>query len=192
MKFCSQCGSSVYIAIPEGDNRPRHICSNCETIHYDNPRIIAGCLPVYEDKVLLCRRAIEPRLGYWTLPAGFMENGESTEQAALRETFEEAVTRVDIQRLYTVTSILHVNQVQLFYLANMPTPEFDVSSESLEVELFSEDEIPWDELAFQTIRNALEFYFADRKAGKFPLRHITLDARDIAGFRAEQADNKNN
>lgn len=183
MNFCSHCGNSVHIAIPEGDNRPRHICDSCGTIHYQNPRIIAGCLPVYEDKVLLCRRAIEPRLGFWTLPAGFMENGESTEEAALRETYEEAVAEVEIQSLYTVTSILHVNQVQMFYLAHMSKPEFDISSESLEVALFAEDEIPWDELAFQTIRNALNFYFDDRKHGKFPLRHISLDASDIQKFR---------
>lgn len=183
MNFCSHCGNSVHVAIPEGDNRPRHICDSCGTIHYQNPRIIAGCLPVYEDKVLLCRRAIEPRLGFWTLPAGFMENGESTEEAALRETYEEAVAEVEIQSLYTVTSILHVNQVQMFYLAHMPKPEFDISSESLEVALFAENEIPWDELAFQTIRNALRFYFDDRKRGEFPLRHVSLDASDIQKFR---------
>ncbi|WP_370298238.1 NUDIX hydrolase [Pontibacterium sp.] len=183
MNFCSHCGNSVHVAIPEGDNRPRHICDSCGTIHYQNPRIIAGCLPVYEDKVLLCRRAIEPRLGFWTLPAGFMENGESTEEAALRETYEEAVAEVEIQSLYTVTSILHVNQVQMFYLAHMPKPEFDISSESLEVALFAENEIPWDELAFQTIRNALRFYFADRKRGEFPLRHVSLDASNIQKFR---------
>lgn len=174
MNFCSHCGNTVYTAIPEGDNRPRHICDGCGTIHYQNPCIIAGCLPVFEDKVLLCKRAIEPRLGFWTLPAGFMENGESTEQAALRETYEEAYATVEIQKLYTVTSILHVNQVQLFYLAKMHKPEFNVSSESLKVELFSEEEIPWDDLAFQTIHNALELYFEDRKSGNFPLRHIEL------------------
>ena len=183
MNFCSHCGNSVHVAIPEGDNRPRHICDSCGTVHYQNPRIIAGCLPVFEDKVLLCRRAIEPRLGFWTLPAGFMENGESTEEAALRETYEEAVAEVEIQSLYTVTSILHVNQVQMFYLAHMPKPEFDISSESLEVALFAENEIPWDELAFQTIRNALRFYFDDRKRGEFPLRHVSLDASDIQRFR---------
>lgn len=187
MNFCSHCGNSVRVAIPEGDNRPRHICDHCGTIHYQNPRIIAGCLPVFEDKVLLCRRAIEPRLGFWTLPAGFMENGESTEEAALRETYEEAVADVEIQSLYTVTSILHVNQVQMFYLAHMPVPEFDISSESLEVALFAEDEIPWDDLAFQTIHNALRFYFEDRKRGEFPLRHVSLDARDIKQFRDQLA-----
>ncbi len=124
MNFCSRCGEAVQLKIPAGDNRPRYICDSCGTIHYENPRIIAGCLPVYGTQVLLCRRAIEPRLGYWTLPAGFMENGESTEQAARRETQEEACAEVEIQSLYTLTSIVHVNQVQLIYLAELNAPEF--------------------------------------------------------------------
>ncbi|TCK04930.1 NUDIX hydrolase [Marinobacterium mangrovicola] len=176
MNYCSQCGESVEIGIPPGDNRERHICPACGTIHYHNPRIIAGCLPVYGDKVLLCKRAIEPRLGYWTLPAGFMENGESTEDAARRETREEACTEVQMQSLYTLTSILHVNQVQMIYLAQMPEPTFGPSEESLEVELFSEEEIPWDQLAFETIRMVLNLYFEDRKKQHFPLRHVEIDS----------------
>lgn len=175
MKFCSECGHPVKIKVPAGDNRPRHVCTHCETIHYFNPRIIAGCLPIYEDKVLLCKRAIEPRYGLWTLPAGYMENGESTEDAALRETVEESCAQVDISHLYTLTSIVHVNQVQMIYMANMPIPEFGPSEESLEVRLFSEDEIPWDELAFETITTILKLYFADRKTGKFPLRHVEIN-----------------
>ncbi|WP_432697440.1 NUDIX hydrolase [Marinobacterium sp. YM272] len=175
MKYCSECGESVERGVPPGDNRERHICPACGTIHYHNPRIIAGCLPVYGDRVLLCRRAIEPRLGYWTLPAGFMENGESTEDAARRETLEEACTEVEIHSLYTLTSIMHVNQVQMIYLAKMPSPDYGPSEESLEVALFSEEEIPWDELAFETIRNVLRLYFEDRKQQKFPLRHVEID-----------------
>lgn len=175
MKFCSQCGASVELGIPDGDNRPRHICTTCGTIHYLNPRIIAGCLPVHGDRVLLCRRAIEPRLGYWTLPAGFMENGESTEDAARRETLEEACARVEIQSLYTLTSIIHVNQVQLIYLADLPEADYAPSEESLEVRLFSEEEIPWGELAFETIRQVLQLYFEDRKREQFPLRHVEID-----------------
>ncbi|KDE40317.1 MutT/nudix family protein [Nitrincola lacisaponensis] len=129
---------------------------------------------MYQDQVLLCKRAIEPRYGLWTLPAGFMENGESTEQAALRETLEEANAVVKIRSLYTLTSILHVDQVQMIYLADLPTPEFSISEESLEVRLFTEADIPWDQLAFPTIRNALQFYFSDRKTGHFPLRHLAL------------------
>ncbi|MBR9882284.1 NUDIX hydrolase [Marinobacterium lacunae] len=175
MKFCNQCGASVEQRVPEGDNRPRHVCTACGTIHYSNPRIIAGCLPVYDNRVLLCRRAIEPRLGYWTLPAGFMENGESTEDAARRETLEEACTEVNIQSLYTLTSIVHVNQVQLIYLADMPTPDYGPSEESLEVRLFEEHEIPWDALAFETIRQVLRLYFEDRKQQQFPLRHVEIN-----------------
>lgn len=177
MKYCSQCGESLNKKIPPGDNRPRHVCDACGTIHYLNPKIIAGCLPVYGDRVLLCRRAIEPRLGYWTLPAGFMENGESTEQAAARETLEEARAQVRVGDLYTVTSIIHLGQVQMLYLAELPQPEFGPGDESLEVALFREEEIPWDELAFQTIRNALRFYFEDRRNNRFPLRHIELETR---------------
>ena len=174
MNYCSHCGSSVRLAVPEGDNRPRHICDNCQTIHYLNPKIVAGCLPVFGDKVLLCRRAIEPRKGLWTLPAGFMENGESTEQAALRETREEALAEVELISLYTVTAILHVNQVQMLYLAHMPQAEFGAGEETLDARLFDESEIPWDELAFETIANALRFYFEDRKRNQFPLRHVEI------------------
>ncbi|MBR9827805.1 MAG: NUDIX hydrolase [Oceanospirillales bacterium] len=176
MNYCSHCASPVTLRVPDGDNRERHVCDHCGQIHYQNPRIIAGCLPVHGDRVLLCRRAIEPRYGYWTLPAGFMENGESTEAAALRETLEETCAVVELRKLYTQTSILHVNQVQLIYLADLPKAEFGSSNETLESRLFSEDEIPWDQLAFTTIRNALRYYFADRAAAQpvFPLRHITL------------------
>ena len=175
MKYCSNCATEIEIKVPEGDNLPRHTCPSCDSIFYVNPKIVAGCLPIYEDKVLLCKRAIEPRLGYWTVPAGFMELGESTEEAALRETMEEANARVELLSLYTLTSITHVSQVQFIYLAKLPEPKFSTSSESLEVRLFSEEEIPWDELAFPTVKNALSFYFKDRKTGAFPLREITLN-----------------
>lgn len=178
MKYCSNCGAAVEQKIPAGDNRHRYVCNNCHSIHYENPCIIAGCLPVYEDQVLLCKRAIEPRYGLWTLPAGFMENGESTEQAALRETLEEANAQVVIRSLYTMTSILHVDQVQMIYLADMPEAKFDISDESLEVALFREHEIPWNALAFPTITNALKFYFSDRKTGQFPLRHLAMSRSD--------------
>jgi len=176
MNFCSECGQPVSVEVPAGDNRPRHVCHACETIHYSNPNIIAGCLPVYQEEyILLCKRAIEPRIGYWTLPAGFMENNESVEQAALRETFEEACASVTIRKLYTLTSIVHVNQVQMLYLAELTFPEYAASEESLEVELFHINEIPWDQLAFQTIHNALRFYIEDKKNSKFPLHTVLLD-----------------
>ncbi|GGK65197.1 NUDIX hydrolase [Amphritea balenae] len=175
MNFCSQCGASIKLAIPEGDNRQRHICTSCHHIHYLNPKIVAGCLPVWQDKVLLCKRSIEPRSGYWTLPAGFMENGESTRHAALRETREEANARVSNLQLYTLTSMAPVSQVQMIYLAQLDDLDFSAGDETEAVALYSEEEIPWDDLAFQTIHNALKLFFEDRKKGIFPLHHIDLE-----------------
>ncbi|MFB9885817.1 NUDIX hydrolase [Balneatrix alpica] len=175
MNFCSQCAHPLVFQIPHGDDRPRYLCEACGAIHYQNPRIIAGTLPVWQDQVLLCKRAIHPRLGYWTLPAGFMENGETLREAAARETWEEAHAKVEVGEIYTLTSIPHINQVQILYLANLSAPEYSAGPESLEVELFREEQIPWNELAFPTIRNALRFYFADRRQGHFPLRHVDFD-----------------
>jgi ADP-ribose pyrophosphatase YjhB (NUDIX family) len=177
MKYCSECGNKVSYYTPEGDNRPRHNCHSCQITHYSNPNIVAGCLPIYQkNKILLCKRAIEPRKGYWTLPAGYMENHESVQTAALRETHEEANAEVNIISLYTLTSIVHASQVQMLFLAELPTPEFSCGIESLDVQLFSFDEIPWDQLAFQTIKNALTFYIEDYKTGKFPLHTVVLEA----------------
>ncbi|WP_426417152.1 NUDIX hydrolase [Aestuariirhabdus sp. LZHN29] len=174
MKFCSDCGAAVSLTIPQGDNRPRYVCSSCNVIHYQNPRIVAGCLPVYGDKVLLCKRAIEPRYGYWTLPAGFMENGESCEEGAARETEEEACAEVTNLRLYTMFSLPHIDQVHLFYLADMPNEHYAPGSESLLTQLLLEEEIPWDELAFPTIGRTLRYFFADRKEGHFAMRSEAL------------------
>lgn len=166
MKFCSECAHPVALAIPEGDNRPRYVCSHCDAIHYQNPKLVIGSIPVWEQdgelKVLLCKRAIEPRYGYWTLPAGFMENAETTEQAAVRETEEEAGANIELGRLFTLLNVAHVHQVHLFYLARLVDLDFAPGIESLEVQLFSEREIPWDELAFPTIQTTLELFFADR------------------------------
>lgn len=179
MNFCSQCGHSIVQRTPEGDSRPRHVCDNCHTVHYENPKVICGCLPVWEDKVLLCRRAIEPRRGYWTLPAGFMENGETTPEAAARETFEEAAAPVDIGDLYALFNIRHINQVYLMFRAHLKDGVFGVGEESLECRLFAEEEIPWDEIAFPTIKRTLYYYFDDRKKGEFPfrMRDIEIDFR---------------
>lgn len=170
MKFCNQCGHPVVMRMPEGDNRERHICDNCHTIHYQNPRIIAGVLPVYGEQVLLCRRAIQPRHGYWTLPAGFMENGETVEEAAAREAFEEALAEVSHRQLYTVISLPHIHQVYMLFLSDLYEGRFGVGEESLECRLFHEDEIPWNELAFPTISKTLHYFFEDRKLGDFQLR----------------------
>ena len=162
--------------IPDGDNRERHVCDACGFIHYFNPRIIAGCLPTYGDKVLLCRRAIEPRKGYWTLPAGFMENGETTEQAALRETWEEAEAKLELKGLYSLFNLPHINQVYIFFRGEVIDGKFGVGEESLETQLFAEHEIPWDSLAFPTIYKALKHFFADREEGAFPVHMEDIDA----------------
>jgi len=166
MKFCSECAHPVTVAIPEGDNRPRYVCTHCGTIHYQNPKMVIGSIPVWEGggalQVLLCKRAIEPRHGYWTLPAGFMENEETTGEAAQRETEEEAGANVRLGPLFTLLNVAHVHQVHLFYLAELLDLDFAPGIESLDVRLFAEHEIPWDDLAFPTIRTTLELFFADR------------------------------
>ncbi|QZX82108.1 NUDIX hydrolase [Metapseudomonas otitidis] len=174
MKFCSQCGTPVVQRIPQGDNRLRHVCDACDTVHYQNPRIVSGCLPVWGQQVLLCRRAIEPRRGYWTLPAGFMENGETMEQAAARETAEEACARVHNLRLYTLFDLPHISQVYTLFLADLIDLDFAAGEESLEVRLFHEHEIPWSELAFPTVGRTLECFFADRVQQVYPVRNEPL------------------
>ena len=165
MKYCPNCAAVLTIKIPPDDSRERHVCESCKSIHYQNPRNVVGSIPVYGEQVLLCRRAIEPRLGYWTLPAGFMELGESTSFGAARETLEEAGAHVDIGPLYSLLNVPHAEQVHLFDLATMPTPEFSAGEESLEVALFYEHEIHLADLAFPTVKQTLEWFFADRSAG---------------------------
>jgi 8-oxo-dGTP pyrophosphatase MutT (NUDIX family) len=165
MKFCPHCAHTLVLKIPAEDSRERYVCDACGSIHYQNPRNVVGSIPVYGEQVLLCRRAIAPRHGYWTLPAGFMELGESTSTGAARETFEEAGARVEIGPLYSLLNVPHAEQVHLFYLATMPNADYAAGEESLEVALFHEHEIPWDELAFPTVKQTLEWFFADRAAG---------------------------
>jgi ADP-ribose pyrophosphatase YjhB (NUDIX family) len=164
---CRACGAAVNYIVPADDNRPRAVCPACATIHYENPLNVVGTVPVWQDQVLLCRRAIEPRLGLWTLPAGFMELGETTAEGALRETLEEAGANVELQGLYTVLNVVRVGQVHLFYRARMLDTRLEPGPESLEARLFREDEIPWDELAFRTVRETLSRFFADRQSGQF-------------------------
>jgi ADP-ribose pyrophosphatase YjhB (NUDIX family) len=170
MKYCSVCGAAVDVRVPEGDHFPRHVCGQCGEVHYLNPKVLVGCIPRWEDKILLCRRAIEPRYGFWTLPAGFLENNETVAEGALRETWEEACASAQIVDLYTVFSLPHVNQVYVMFIADMTAPTFGPSSESLEVKLWREEEIPWDEIAFPVVEQTLRLYFADRKRGEFPIR----------------------
>jgi len=170
MKYCSVCGAPVELRLPPDDNRARHVCTACGEIHYQNPKLIVGAIPEWQDKILLCRRAIEPRHGLWTLPAGFMENGETTVEAAARETLEEANAQVDIGELYSMYNIPHINQVHLLFRAKLLNLDFSPGVESLEVQLFAEEDIPWDTLAFRPVRFTLQHYFADRKAGSFRFR----------------------
>ncbi|HKI74032.1 MAG TPA: NUDIX hydrolase [Pseudomonadales bacterium] len=174
MKYCSYCGHPVSQKIPEGDNRPRFVCDECETIHYQNPRIIAGCLPIFEDRVLLCRRGIEPRSGFWTLPAGFLENGETTAMGALRETREEANANARIVDLYTIFSLPHISQVYFFFRAHLLDEGFSPGHETTDTRLFEEHEIPWDQLAFPVVTQTLQHYFNDRKDDQYPIRSLDI------------------
>ena len=175
MKFCSNCAAAVNYVVPEGDNLPRHICISCGTIHYQNPKIVAGCIPMWGDQVLICRRAIEPRYGKWPLPAGFMENGETVAQAASRETIEEAEARVTDLQLYGLFNIPHVNQVYIMFRGKLEAPSFGPGDESLEVRLASEDEIPWDELAFPVIHRTLDLFFKDRKLDSYGSHMLDIE-----------------
>ena len=175
MNFCSNCAAPVSLKVPVGDTLPRYVCDACNTIHYQNPRMVVGCIPEWEDRILLCRRAIEPRYGLWTVPAGFMENGETTLQGAARETLEEANARVDVVQLYALYNIPHINQVYILFRARLLDTEFSAGAETLETQLFVEDEIPWEQLAFATVRNTLTHYFADRKKGEYKFHMGTIE-----------------
>ena len=170
IKFCNRCGASVTLRIPDGDTLERAVCDACGAIQYQNPKIVVGCLPVWEDRILICRRAIEPRHGLWTLPAGFMENNETAAEGAAREALEEANARVAIDDLYTVFSIPHISQVYMMFRARLLDPAVSPGYESLEVKLATEDEIPWDRLAFAMVKRTLEHFLDDRRKGDFPTR----------------------
>jgi ADP-ribose pyrophosphatase YjhB (NUDIX family) len=170
MKFCNLCGTSLSLRIPQDDDRQRHVCDQCGHVHYQNPRIIVCAIPAWEDRVLLCKRAIEPQYGLWTLPGGFMENDETTQQAAARETLEEAGADIEVHDLYSMFNVMHINQVHLFFLASLKSPHWQAGKESLEVGLFTRDEIPWQEIAFPAVASTLRQYFADLPEKKFPLK----------------------
>ncbi|UCD83126.1 MAG: NUDIX hydrolase [Desulfobacterales bacterium] len=168
MKFCSNCGQPLTYRKPPGDDRSRYICETCGVIHYQNPLMVVGCIPEKEDKILLCRRAIEPCYGQWTLPAGYLENGETVAAGAKREAYEEARARVEILAPYALYNICHVNQIYLMFRARLVDDNFRAGSESLVVRLFTEEDIPWDEIAFRVIKETLNQYYKDRQAGRFP------------------------
>jgi ADP-ribose pyrophosphatase YjhB (NUDIX family) len=178
MKYCSHCGSPrLEFRVPDGDTLPRYVCAQCGTIHYQNPKIVVGCLPEWEERILLCKRAIDPRRGLWTLPAGFLENAETLEAGALRETLEEAHARVRLGELYTVISLPQINQVYMMYRATLGDLDFGPGTESLEVRLFAEEDVPWGEIAFRTIARTLRNFFLDRKLGHFRLHVSSLVRR---------------
>lgn len=177
MKYCPSCGQAVEQRVPEGDHLPRHVCPACGTVHYQNPKIIAGCVPEFDGRILLCRRAIEPRHGYWTIPAGFMENGESLEEAARRESLEEAEAHVEVGSLLAVVSVIHAHQVHVMFRARLAEPRFGAGPESLEVALVEPARIPWGDLAFPSVRFALERYLEDRAAGRDGLHFTAIDRR---------------
>jgi ADP-ribose pyrophosphatase YjhB (NUDIX family) len=160
MKHCSSCGKLVRKTIPDGDNRNRWVCENCDTIHYQNPKIVVGCVPERDGSILLCRRAIKPRYGYWTVPAGFMELGETIAQGAARETLEEACAEVEVGHLFASVDVVDAGQVHLFFTAKL-LGDFAAGEETLEAALFREAEIPWNEVAFLSGTFALQRFFAD-------------------------------
>jgi len=174
MNFCSACGNPVSQKIPQGDNMLRFVCASCTAIHYHNPKIVAGCIPEWNDRILLCRRAIEPKSGLWTFPAGFMEVGESTEQAAIRETLEEAQADVVLTGLHSVLSLPHIGQVYLVFTGKMRSERFGAGAESLDVRLFHPAEIPWDEIAFTVVKAGLRYYVDDLAKGEISLHVATV------------------
>ncbi|NKI92651.1 NUDIX hydrolase [Rhizobacter sp. SG703] len=174
-KHCKACGSAVTYSIPPDDNRERATCGACGAIHYENPLNVVGTLPVWQDQVLLCRRNIEPRHGFWTLPAGFMELGETTAAGALRETDEEAGARIEMQALFTLLNVVRVGQVHFFYRARLLDTDFAPGPETIEARLFREEDVPWDELAFPTVRETLRRFFDDRRRGQFGFHMADID-----------------
>jgi len=179
MNYCSHCGKKIEQQIPPGDDRPRFVCQSCEKIHYVNPKLVVGCIPVWEEKVLMVKRAIEPFYGLWTLPAGYLEGGESVEDGARRETLEEAKARLGELTPYALYNLPQISQLYLMFRAPLLDTDFDVSGESLETRLFLEEEIPWEDMAFKVIGETLRHFFADRKKGEFPfyIGDIKLDRR---------------
>ncbi len=175
MNYCPACGEKVTVLVPPGDHLPRHVCTVCKTVHYQNPRFIVGCIPEWEGKILLCRRAIEPRLGFWTFPAGFMENGETLQSAAARESMEEALANVAIGSMLAIVHVLHAAQVHVIFRARLLDTQIGAGPESLEVGLYSESEVPWNAIAFRSVDFALRRYFEDRKTGLEPLHFHDID-----------------
>jgi ADP-ribose pyrophosphatase YjhB (NUDIX family) len=175
MKFCPACAHPLEQRIPAGDTRVRSVCPACGAVHYENPRVVVGCVPEWQGRILLCRRAIAPRRGYWTTPAGFLEIGETLQQAAARESLEEAQIRVQIGSLLSVTHVLHAAQVHVSFRARMLDEGFGAGVETLEVGLYEEATIPWDQIAFPSISFALRCYLEDRRAAREQVHFSTVE-----------------
>ena len=175
IQFCKQCGAKAVYRLPDdGDTKPRAVCTACNTVHYENPLNVVGTVPHWGEQVLLCKRNIEPRLGKWTLPAGFMELNETTAEGAARETDEEAGAQFEMQGLFSLLNVARVGQVHLFYRARLTSDQFNPGTETMEAKLFTEAEVPWDEIAFRTVKETLEHYFADRRAGAYGIHVIDI------------------
>lgn len=174
MNYCSNCGEPLNLRVPSGDDRPRFVCDGCETIHYSNPKMVVGSIPESNGKILLCRRAIEPRLGKWTLPAGYLENGETVSECAKRESFEEALARIENLRPYALLNLPFINQVYFIFRARLANHDYGAGSESLEVKLYQPDDIPWSELAFPVIGEVLKLYCEDLVTSEFPFHLVDM------------------
>lgn len=185
INHCTQCGTAVELKVPEGDTHERHVCPACGHIQYQNPLIVTGCVAEWEGKILLCRRAIEPRRGFWTVPAGFMENGESVAQGAARETFEEAVAQVTTSSLLAIVNVIHAKQVHMFYRGTMDNADYGVGIESLETKLVAEADVPWEEIAFPSVEFAMRAYLQDRTNGKEDIHHKTINWRNRPGYTSK-------
>lgn len=183
LKHCPACGTAVVYRLPDdGDTKERAVCPACNTVHYQNPLNVVGTVPVWgqsdvdpDGKILLCKRNIEPRRGKWTLPAGFLELGETTAQGAARETDEEAGAMFQLGSLFTFMNVVRVGQVHMYYRAKLLSTSFNPGYETMEARLFNESEIPWDEIAFKTVRETLELFFVDRRAGRFGFHAVDIE-----------------
>ena len=184
MHYCSQCGEKVIHTVPVHDDRPRHVCPSCGAIHYQNPKLVVGCIPIWEERILICRRDIEPRKGFWTLPAGFLEIGETAAEGARRETFEETGAEVIDLAPYLMVDIPHIGQIYLFFRAQLKSPDFHPTPESSEVKLVAAEQIPWDAIAFKVVVKTLHRYLQDRTSGSFDFR---MDRIDVTPSRPIQA-----
>lgn len=179
MNYCGNCGHSITLQIPAGDDRERHCCNNCGSIHYFNPRIIVACLPTWKNKIMLCKRGIEPRLDYWTLPGGFMEQGETTEEGAIRETWEETRAEVEIEHLHGIYNMPQINQVYFIYKAAMKSSTFETTPESTEIKLVEPKDIPWNSLAFTVMKKTLEQYVQNVPSGNRGFHHDVITLKNM-------------